>query len=164
MLILCCFFQYWQRNGEGSALSKFALALDVALVEVDDLLDVSQSETKALDVVDITSMHSVELVEDLLHVLLLDAQTCITDAEAETLLLVPGTDIKIERLIWLAILHSVVHQVGDSILEVYLVDEDSRIHSLDLRIDMTSSMFHSQRECRGNVLQQLVEVEFLLLE
>ena len=109
-------------------------------------------------------MHSVELVEDLLHVLLLDAQTSITDAEAETLLLVPGTDIKIERLVWLAILYSVVHQVGDGILEVYLVDEDSRIHSLDLRIDMASSMFHSQRECRGDVLQQLVEVEFLLLE
>ena len=127
-------------------------------MEVDDLLHVSQTETEALHIVDIASMHSVELLEDLLHVLLLDALPRIADAEAETFLLVPGTDIEIERLVWFAILHGIVHEVGNGILEVDLIDEDSRVDSLYFRIDMTTRMLHSQRERRGDVLQQLVEV------
>ena len=112
-------------------------------MEVDDLLHVGQTETEALHVVDIARMDTIELVEYLLHVFLLDAQTRVTDAEAETLLFIPSTDIEVERLVWLTILHGVVHQVGDSILEVYLINEDGRIDGFYLRIDMSSSVFHS---------------------
>ena len=35
-----CFLQDGENNSEGGALAKFTLALDVALMEGDDLLDV----------------------------------------------------------------------------------------------------------------------------
>ena len=89
---LGCFFQ----NGKGyrkcGALTDFAFALDITLVEVDDLLNISEPQAETLHIVHITSMHSVELVEDFLHVLLLDAKTRITDTKTETLLLIPSLD------------------------------------------------------------------------
>ena len=91
-------------------------------MEVDDLLDVGQTESEAFDIVHVTRMNTVELVEDLLHILLLNAQACIADAETEMVLLVPSADIEVERLIGLAVFHRVVHQVGDGILEMYLID------------------------------------------
>ena len=77
--LLFVLLQDRQRNGEGSALAQLALALDVAIVQVNNLLDVGQSESEALHIVHVTCMHTIELLENLLHVLLLDAQTCITD-------------------------------------------------------------------------------------
>ena len=133
-------------------------------MEVDDLLHVGQTEAEAFHVVDIARVDSVELIENLLHVLLLDAQTRVADAEAETLLLIPSTDIEVERLVRLAIFHGVVHQVGDGVLEVYLIDKDGRIDGFYFCIDMSSGVLHSQRERRGDVLQQLVEVEFFFLK
>ena len=47
---------------------------------------------------------------------------------------------------------------------MYLIDKDGRIDGFYFCIDMSSGVLHSQRERRGDVLQQLVEVEFLLLE
>ena len=93
-------------------------------MEGDDLLDVGEAEAEAFHVVDVAGMHTVELVEDLLHVLFLDAKTGIADGETEAALLVPGLDIEVERLFGFALLHGIVHQVGDGVLEVYFIDED----------------------------------------
>ena len=90
----------------------------------DDLLDVGQSESEALHVVHITRMYAIELVEDLPHVLLLDAQTGVAYGESETVFLVPRADIDVECLLGLAILHGIVHQIGNGILEVHLIDVD----------------------------------------
>ena len=113
-------------------------------MEVDDLLDVGKAETEAFDIVHVTCVNAVELVEYLLHVLLFDALSCIADAEAEMLLLVPRADIEVERLVGLTVFHRVIHQVGDGILEMHLIDIDGRIDSLDLGIDLTACMLHAQ--------------------
>ena len=93
-------------------------------MQVDDALHVGQAQPEALHVVDVAGMHTVELFEYLLDVLLLDALTCVLDREAQAVLIVPGLDVDIERLFGLAILHSVVHQIGDGVLEVNLVDKE----------------------------------------
>ena len=112
-------------------------------MEVDDLLDIGQAETKALHVVDITGVDSIELVEDFLHVLLLDTQTGVTDAEEETFFLVPGTDIEVERLIGFTVFHRVIHQIGDGVLEMHLIDIDGRINGLNLGKDLTTGMLYT---------------------
>ena len=133
-------------------------------MEGDDLLDVGQTQTEALHIVDITRVDTIELIEDLLHILLLNTQTGVTDREAQMILIIPGADIDIERLFGLTILHGIVHQISDGILEMHLIDEDGRIDSLDLSIDLTARMLHTKCEGTGNRLQEFVEVEFLLLE
>lgn len=60
-----------QLDGEGGTLAVLAVHLDLAVVEIDNPLDISQSEAEALHVVDITGMYAVELLEDLLKVLFL---------------------------------------------------------------------------------------------
>ena len=41
--MLFLFLEYGELHGEGGTLSEFALALDLAVVEVDDLLDVGET-------------------------------------------------------------------------------------------------------------------------
>ena len=109
-------------------------------------------------------MYTIELIEYLLQVLLLDALTRIADREVEFLFIIPGTDIDVERFLLLAILHGIVHEVGNGILEMYLIDEDSRIDGLNLRINLTTRMLYTQGEGLGNLLYHFVQVELLLLE
>ena len=78
-----CFLQYGENNSEGGTFTEFTLTLDLTLVEIDNLLHISQSETEALHVMYITCMHTIELIEDLLDVLLLDAQTRVADLETQ---------------------------------------------------------------------------------
>ena len=72
----------------------------------------------------VTGMHAVELFEDFAEVFFLDALTGVADGEIELLLVVPGADIDVEGLVLLAVLHGIVHEVGNGVLEVYLIDED----------------------------------------
>ena len=115
-------------------------------MEGNDLLDISQTKAEALDIMNVTSMDAVEFVEDLLDVLFLDAQSRITNTETEAVLLVPCTDIDIERLFWFTILDSVIHQIGDGVLEMHLIDIDGRINGLNLGKDLTTGMLYTKRE------------------
>ena len=133
-------------------------------MEGDDLLDVGQTQTEALHIVDITRVDTIELIEDLLDVLFLDAQTRVADGEAEMVFVVPRADIDVERLLGLTVLHGIVHQVGDGILEVHLIDKDGRIDGFDLRKDMSTRMLYAERETGGHRFQQFIEVELLFLE
>ena len=132
-----------KRNRKLGSLAQLTLALDVTLVEIDDLLDIGKTEAEALYIVDVASMYTIELLEDLLNILLLDTQTCVADAEAEAVLIVPSTDIKVERLVRFAILHSIIHQIGDGILEMHFVNVDGRVDGFYLCIDMSARMLHS---------------------
>ena len=94
-------------------------------MQVDDLLDVGQSESEALDVVLVAGMYAVELVEDLTQVFFLDALSGVADGEAQVVVLVvPGADVDVDGFVVLTLLHGVVHEVCDGVLEVYLVDVD----------------------------------------
>ena len=75
------FLDNGQADGELGAFTELALGLDFTLVQIDDLLDISQSETEALDVVLVAGVDTVELVEYLAQVLLLDALTSIANAK-----------------------------------------------------------------------------------
>ena len=94
-------------------------------MQVDDLLDVGQSETEALDVVLVSRVDTVELIEDFPDVFFLDAHACVANGQAEVLVLVvPGAQENVEGLVGLTVFHRVVHQVGDGILEMHLIDID----------------------------------------
>ena len=112
----------------------------------------------------VTSVHAIELIEYLLHVLLLDALPRIANAQVQLLAIVPRVDIDVEWFVLLTILHGIIHQVGDGILEVYLIDKDGRFDSFYLRVNLTTGMFHTKVERLGYILHHLVQVEFLLLE
>ena len=133
-------------------------------MQVDDLLNISQSEAEALDIVLVAGVYTVELVEYLAQVLLLDALTGIADTKVQLLVVVPCTDIDIQRLVGLAVLHGIVHQIGDGVLEVNLIDVNGRVYSFYLGVYLASGMLHTQGERLGNLLHHLVQVEFLLLE
>ena len=112
---------HWQLDGKGCALAQLAIHLDFAVVQVYHLLHIRQAQSESLHIMHIACMNSIELVEDLLQALLLHAQARIRDGEIEMLLIVPSLHRDVEWLIWLAILHGVVHQIEDDILEMNLV-------------------------------------------
>ena len=93
-------------------------------MHVNDLLYIGQSQSETFDVVLVAGVDTVELVEDLLQVLLLDALSGVAYREVQLVVVVPCVDVDIDRLVGLAILHGIVHQIGDGILEVDLVDID----------------------------------------
>ena len=115
----------WELDGEGRPLSKLTLHLDFSVMQVHNLLDVRQAKAEALHIMHIAGMYSIELFEDFLQVLLLHTHSRIGDGEVEMLVIIPGLHRDVERLIWLAILHSVVHQVEDDILEMHLIHIDA---------------------------------------
>ena len=133
-------------------------------MQVDNLLDIGKSQTEALDIVHVAGMHAVELLKHLLQIFLLDADAGISHGEAEMGIVVPCTQIDIERLLGLAILHGVVHQIEEGVLEVHLIDIDGRVDSLNLGVDFSAGMLYAQGKRVGHVLDHLVEVEVLLLE
>ena len=122
---LIFFLEYRQNDGEFSTFAQLALAFDVAFVQVDDFLHVSQSETEAFYVVYVAGMNTIEFIEDFLHVLALNALSVVGNGEAELVTVVPGSYVDVDGLIGLAVFHSVVHEVGNGVLEVYLINVDS---------------------------------------
>lgn len=96
-------------------------------MQVDNFFHVGQAQAEALDVVYIASVNTIELIEYLLGVLALDAHTVVFDRETQAVALVPRADVDVELLIGLAILHRIVEQIGDGILEMHLVDVDGRV-------------------------------------
>ena len=138
------FFQHGQGDGKLGALPYFTLNLNVTLMQVDDLLNVSQSKSEALDVVLVACVDTVELIKDLLDVFFLDAHAGIADGQAEVfVLVVPGAQVNVERLIGFAVFHRIVHQIGDGILEMHLIDVDSGVDGFYLRIDLAASMLYT---------------------
>ena len=118
------FFQHREFDGEGCSLSELALDLDFSLVEVNDFLDVGEAQSESLHIVYVSGVNAVELVKHLLEALFLNADARIADGEVEVLVVVPGLQVYIYRLVGLAILHGVVDEVVDDILEMYIVDVD----------------------------------------
>ena len=106
------------------ALAEVALYRDVALVQDDDLLDVSQTEAKALDVMHIACVYAVELLKHLLKVVALNAQACVADGEIKMRVIVPCAYVDVDRLVGFAIFYCIVEQVVNDILEVHLIDID----------------------------------------
>ena len=89
-----------QLDGEGRSLAILTIDADLALVQIDHLLDIGQTETEALDVVDIARVDAVELLEDLLEVLFLDTLARVADGETEVVLRVPRLQIDAARRVW----------------------------------------------------------------
>ena len=109
-------------------------------------------------------MYTIELIEDLLDIVFLDADTRIPYRQVQTVLVVPCLQIDIDGLVGLTVFHCIVEQVVDHVLEVHLIHEDGGIDSTDIGIDLTACMLHTERERVGHALHHFVQVEFLLLE
>ena len=109
-------------------------------------------------------MYAVELLEDLLQVLLLHTDARVAHGEVEVVVIVPSLQIDVDGLVGLTVFHRVVHQVEDHVLEVYLVDIDTRVYSFHVDIDLAAGVFHAQGKRVGDGLHHLIEVEMLLLK
>ena len=131
---------YWQLDCKLGALAQFALYRDVAMVQHNNLLDVCQTQTKALYIMSVACMYAIELVEHLLKIVLLKSKTRIANREIQMLVVVPCAQVDVHRLVGLAILYGIVEQVVNYVLEMHLVYVYCRVDSLDLRINLTSSM------------------------
>ena len=113
---------------------------------------------------DIACMYTIELVEYLLQVFLLHTQAGIRNREIQMLFIIPGLHRNVKRLVWLTVFHGIIHQIEDNILEMHLVNIESRIDGFDIGIDLSTCMLHAEREGIGNILNHLVQIEFFLLE
>ena len=109
-------------------------------------------------------MYTIELVEYLLQVFLLHTQAGIRNREIQMLFIIPGLHRDVKRFVRLTVFHSIVHQIEDDILEMHLVNIESRIDGFDIGIDLTTCMLNAEREGISNILNHLVQIEFFLLE
>lgn len=66
---------------ENCSLSILAIHLDLTIMKIYYLLYISQAQTEALHIVDITCMNTVELIKNLLQILFLHTQARICDGE-----------------------------------------------------------------------------------
>ena len=153
-----------QLDGEGCSLAILAVHLDLSIMKVYNLLYISQPQAEALHIMDIACMNTVELIKDFLQILFLHTQTSVCDGEIQMLVIVLRLHRNIKRLTRLAILHSIVHQIEDDILEMYLINIDRGIHRLNIGIYLSARMLHTQQERMSYILHHLIKVECLLLE
>ena len=147
-----------QFNGKGGTFAQFTLYLNVAIVQVYYLLYVGQTQSEAFYIMDIAGVDTVELLENLLQVVLLDTDTGIADREVEVGVVIPRLEVNVQRLVRLAILDGVVHQVKEGVLEMHLIDIYCRVYSLYIGIDFSAGMLYPQGKRVGHILHYLVKV------
>ena len=93
-----------------------------SLVQVNDFLHVSESESESLYIVYVSCMYAVELVEDFLQSLFLYADASILYRQVDMMFIVPCPYEYVERSVGLGLFHRIVHEVVYGVSEVYLVD------------------------------------------
>ena len=97
------FVKHGEGDGKLSTLAQFALTFDFALMQVDDLLDIRQSQTEAFHIVFVARMHAVELLKNFFDILALDALSVVAYGEVQTVVIVPCADEDIDRLFGFAV-------------------------------------------------------------
>ena len=147
-----------QLNGKRGTFAQFTLYLNVAIVQVYYLLYVGQTQSEAFYIMDIAGVDTVEFLENLLQVVLLDTDTGVADREVEVVVVIPCLEVDVQRLVGLAILDGVVHQIEEGVLEMNLIDIYCRVYGLDVGIDFSASMLYPQGKRVGHILHSLVKV------
>ena len=123
-----------QLDGKGSTLAQFAVNLDFSTMQFHDFPHIGETEAEALHIMHIARMYAVELVEDFLQVLLLHTQTRIIDREIQMMFIIPCLHRDKQRLFGFTILHGIVHQIENHILEMNLIHIERRAYGRkDLR-------------------------------
>ena len=79
--IILSIMNHRQLDSKGCSLSILAIHLDLTIMKIYYLLYISQTQTEALHIVDITCMNTVELIKNLLQILFLHTQARICDGE-----------------------------------------------------------------------------------
>ena len=115
-------------------------------MQIHDFLHIGQSETESLHIMHITSMNTIELIEDFLQILLLHTQSGISYREIKMFFIIPGFHRNVEWLIRFAIFHRIIHQIEDYILEMYLIYIEPRINRFNIGIYLTPRMLNT--ECK----------------
>ena len=110
-------------------------------MQLNHLLNVSKTKSKAFDVVLVAGMHAVELVEDAFQVVLLNADAVIGNADAEVrLALIVGVNLDGKRLVFSAILEGIVQEVEDDVREVHLVGIDEGVVCFEPHVERTANL------------------------
>ena len=151
-------------DDELGADAQFAFCFDDALVVGDDFLDVCETESESLDVVDVAGVYAVELLEYLLQVFAFDADAVVLDADAQLSGFVPGADGEFELSVGAFVLHGIVHQVEDDVGEVHLVDEDDGVFGFQAGDDLSSVLLDFEGEGMDDAGDEFVGVDFDHLE
>ena len=118
------FVEHGEGDGKLSTLAQFALTFDFTLMQVDDLLDIRQSQTEAFHIMFVARMHAVELLKNFFDILALDALSVVAYGEVQTVVIVSCADEDIDRLFGFAVFHGIIHQVGNGILEMEFIHID----------------------------------------
>ena len=69
-----------------------------------------------------------------------------------------------QRLFGFTILHGIVHQIENHILEMHLIHIERRVYRLDIHVYLSTRMLYAEGERVSCVLYDFVQVELLLLE
>jgi hypothetical protein len=85
-------------------------------VLLDYTFHISETKTKSLHIVDISGLHPVETVKNLLQVLSLYSHSVILHRKTEFVTFVPSTYIKRDRHTLTAILDGIVNRIGLALL------------------------------------------------
>ena len=117
------------------------------MVQFDHFLYICQAEAETLYIVLVTSVYPVELVEDALQVVLLNADAIVGDADADVrLVLVVGMYLDGKWFFLTAILEGIVQQIEDDVGEVHLVDVDNGVLGIELAGDGAAKFSHLELE------------------
>ena len=134
-------------------------------MKFNHFLYVSQAKSEAFDVVLVACVNTIELVEDAFEVVFPDADAVVGNAYAEVrLALIEGVNLDGKRLVFSAILESVVEQVEDDVCEVHLVGIDEGVVGFELHVERAANLCHLEREGIDDVFRYLVRVELLHLQ
>ena len=93
-------------------------------MQINDFLDIRKSQPKALCIVPVSRVNTIELFKDLLEIFFLYTDTCVSDRQVKKVIIIPSLHIYVERTIGTAVFNSIIHQIEDCILEMHLIDID----------------------------------------
>ena len=132
---------------------------------LDNLTDVSKSQTETFYVVYVPCRHAEEAVEYFFQVFFLDPDTIVFNGDQQfAVVVVPGSYHQCKGHLRTAVFHCVVHQVKQYIGDVHFIYINGRIDSLQVYIERTVVLFDFQGEGVGHADHQVVRIHFLQFE
>ena len=87
----------WQFDNKLSALADLTLSMDSAFVKVPHFLDVSKSESKSFYIMAVACMYSIEFLEYLFQIFMLDTYAIVFDGKKDVFVIIPSGNIEINK-------------------------------------------------------------------
>ena len=131
---------------------------------LNDFLHIGQPQTKTFHIVAVSGMNPVELIEYLLQILLLDANTIVLNGNIKLVRFVPGLDMQPQFAFRLLVFHRIVQQVENDIGEMHFIHKYPRTMGIQLGSDGTVVLLGLQRKGIHHTGYQIVGIDILHLQ